>query len=520
MLIVIHYSLFDFNSRITPRSWACTNKSSNLFPEHHMKKLWILLAVFAVGTTATFIAPPKTEGHKSKLKKAANKIPNRYLVALDPVALRSEDETSGVKAGRLASRYGGSVDKVFDHAVKGFSAEMTEDAANELSKDPSVLFVEEDSYISIDAVQNNAPWGLDRVDQRNVPLNTSYQYMKTGNGVHVYVVDTGIRASHSEFSGRATADYDSMYDGQNGNDCHGHGTHVAGTIGGTNYGVAKNVRLHGVRVLGCNGIGSVATAVEGLDWVTANRVAPAVVNMSMGAGASEFLDFVVQSSINSGITYVVAAGNSNGDACQVSPARVPGAITVGASDQSDVRASFSNYGSCVDLFAPGVGITSAWAWNDTASFVASGTSMATPHVAGAFALYFEEHPTSTPSQATAALMGDATSGPVAGTNGSPNLMLFTAPNGPTAGDAVITGRVVTNQGRAIKGARVVLQSASGAETRVALTNSFGYYRFDEVEVGEFYTLSVQSKRYTFENSPYSFTLTEDFAATAFVGTPR
>jgi aqualysin 1 len=373
-----------------------------------MKKTWILLAVIAVGVAASaFLAPSTIQGHRSKLRKAAQPIPNRYIVVLDTPALRSQEATAERSAGRLASRYRATVDKVYNHALNGFSAEMTPEAAEEMSNDPDVLFVEEDSFISVNATQMNAPWGLDRVDQRNVPLNNAYSYAKTGSGVHVYVIDTGIRTSHSEFGGRATADYDSMYDGQNGNDCHGHGTHVAATIGGANYGVAKYTRLHGVRVLGCNGVGTVSTAVEGIDWVTANHISPAIANMSMGSNASVLMDVAVQGSINAGVTYVVAAGNSASDACQISPARLASAITVGASDPNDVRAGFSNYGSCVDLFAPGVGITSAWAWNDTASSTASGTSMAAPHVAGAVALYMEDNPNASPAQASGALLGHA-----------------------------------------------------------------------------------------------------------------
>ncbi len=486
-----------------------------------MKRTWILLAVFAVGAAAAFLTPSTIQGHKSKLRKAPQSIPNRYIVVLNPTALRSEQETSERSAGRLASRYGGAVDKVFNHAFQGFSAEMTPEAAEEMSNDPGVLFVEQDSYISVNSTQTNAPWGLDRVDQRSVPLNNTYSYASTGSGVHVYVIDTGIRASHVDFQGRATADYDSMYDGQNGNDCHGHGTHVAATVGGNNYGVAKGVRLHGIRVIGCNGIGTVSTAVEGIDWVTANHVSPAVANMSMGSNASPLMDFAVQGSIDAGVTYVVAAGNANSDACQVSPARLGSAITVGASDQTDVRAAFSNYGSCVDLFAPGVGITSAWSWNDTATLTANGTSMASPHVTGAVALHLENEPDATPAQAAAALMGDATSGTM-GTmsDGSPNLMLFTAPNGPTAADVVVSGRVVNNDGRALKNIRVVLQQGSTGQFRVALTNAFGYYTFAGVEVGGLYTLFVQNKRYRFVNNPYTFSVTDNFTSPAFVGTPN
>lgn len=488
-----------------------------------MKKAWILLAAIAVGAAATFLTPSTIQGHKSKLKKAAQPVPNRYLVALKPTAQRSVDEPSESTAGRLVSRFGGAVDKVYSHALQGFSAEMTPEAAEEMSNDPDVLFVEEDSYISINTTQMNAPWGLDRVDQRNVPLNNSYSYAKTGAGVHVYVIDSGIRTTHVEFGGRATKDYDSMYDGQNGNDCHGHGTHVAATIGGSSYGVAKNARLHAIRVVACNGVGTVSGAVEGIDWVTANHLSPAVANMSMGSNASALMDVAVLGSINSGVSYVVAAGNSGGDACSVSPARLPSAITVGASDQNDVRASFSNFGSCVDLFAPGVGILSAWTGTDTLTYSASGTSMASPHVAGAVALYLEDHRTSTPSQTTAALLGGATSGPVGDPSGSPNLMLFTAPNGPngpTAADAVVAGRIENADGRGLNGVRVILQRASDGEMRYAMSNTFGYFQFEDVPVGDFYTLYVQSKRFRFDNSPYSFSLSEDFTSMSFVGVPR
>lgn len=486
-----------------------------------MKKIWILLAVITVGVVAAALAPSKIEGQKSKFRRSSNPVPNRYLVALDPVALRLEDaESSDQIANRLSENFGGRVEKVFNHALQGFTVEMTDAAAQALSHDPNVLFVEQDSYISINTTQNNAPWGLDRVDQRNVPLNTAYTYVKTGSGVNVYVIDTGVRTTHVEFAGRATADYDSVHDGQNGQDCHGHGTHVAATIGGNSYGVAKNVRIHGIRVLACNGIGTVASAVEGIDWVTANHASPAVANMSMGSASSPLMDFAVQGSIDSGVTYVVAAGNSNTSACDVSPARLPSAITVGASDQTDTKAGFSNFGSCVDLFAPGVGIISAWAWNDFASFTASGTSMASPHVAGTVALYLQDNPNATPAQATSALLGNASNVPVNQTNdGSPNLMLFTAPNGPTAADATVSGQVVRDDGRALRNVRVVLRNAADGSARVTTTNLFGYFSFEGIEVGGFYTLTVQSKRYIFANNPISFTLGEDFTATAFVGTP-
>jgi subtilisin family serine protease len=293
-----------------------------------------------------------------------------------------------------------------------------------------VAYVEQNHVLHAFGTQSNPPsWGLDRIDQRNLPLDNSYTYPVTGTGVRAYIIDTGIRFSHGQFGGRASSGYDAI-DGGSADDCNGHGTHVAGTVGGTGYGVAKEVRLVGVRVLNCSGSGTTAQVVAGIDWVTANAVKPAVANMSLGGGADSTLDAAVSRSIASGITYGIAAGNGNifgirQNACNTSPARVPEAITVGATQNNDAAASFSNYGTCVDLLAPGVSITSSWYTSDTASNTISGTSMATPHVAGAAAQLLQQNPGWTPQQVRDAMVANATTNKITNPGtGTPNRLLF------------------------------------------------------------------------------------------------
>ncbi|GAB3357812.1 hypothetical protein GCM10027452_24150 [Micromonospora halotolerans] len=308
--------------------------------------------------------------------------------------------------------------------VTGASSGIGAATARRLAADPAVAYVEQDRVVTTQATQTNPPsWGLDRIDQRSLPLNSSYTYPNTASNVRAYIIDTGIRTTHTDFGGRATWGTNTV--DSNNTDCNGHGTHVAGTVGGTRYGVAKGVRLIAVKVLNCSGSGSTTGVVSGINWVTSNAVKPAVANMSLGGGVSSSIDNAVTSSVNSGVTYAVAAGNSSANACNSSPARAAAAITVGSTTSSDARSSFSNYGSCVDIFAPGSSIVSAYRTSDTASSTLSGTSMASPHVAGAAALVLGANPSYTPAQVTSYLTTNATTGKVTNPgSGSPNRLLF------------------------------------------------------------------------------------------------
>ena len=368
----------------------------------------------------------------------ASAIDGRYIVVMEGRASRSD----GGEAVAEARDHGARKVERFTTAIEGFSAKLSDRAVEALRTNPDVAFIEADQRVAIDATQSPATWGLDRIDQRNLPLNNSYTYTPTGQGVTAYIIDTGVLGTHNELSGRVAAGYTAINDGRGTTDCNGHGTHVAGTVGGTTYGVAKQVTIRPVRVLDCNGSGSTSGVIAGVDWVTANHAAgaPAVANMSLGGGVSSALDTAVNNSISDGVTYAVAAGNENTNACNGSPSRVGAALTVGSTTSTDARSSFSNYGTCLDLFAPGSSITSAWYTSNSATNTISGTSMATPHVAGVAALYLQGNPSASPATVGSAITSTATTGVVTGAQtGSPNRLLYSPLTGggtppPTGGN--------------------------------------------------------------------------------------
>jgi subtilisin family serine protease len=370
------------------------------------------------------------------VRPADRPIPESFIVLLRSDAGTQSigaPRTTAELAGDLSGFYGGRTERIYTAALQGFVFHGSAAAAENLARDARVAYVAQDGLVEVAAVQTPAPsWGLDRIDQRGADLDTEYAYFADGAGVDLYVVDTGIRSTHQDFGGRVDTvnAFTAIDDGWGSEDCHGHGTHVAGIAGASTFGVAKGVTIHPVRVVGCDGLGSLSNTIAGIDWITARHLAPgaprAVVNISLNNGFSFPLEEAVSRSIAAGLVYVVAAGNDGVDAsCYLSPQRLPEVITVGASDESGARWAASNYGPCLDLFAPGTGIVSTFFRDDADVLAMTGTSMSAPHVAGTAALLLAGDPEATPAEVQARIVDAATVDAVLDIGeGSPNRLLF------------------------------------------------------------------------------------------------
>ena len=397
-----------------------------------MRKLSSLTLAILTGLSSQAFAAQMIEVDQAKA------IDNKYIVVFDAPKIIDKTDKKAVAAyiaqqtKILSNQYNVTVEREFGTALNGVLVDASKKQIHTLLSNPNVKYIEQDQIVSVTplidtkADQGNAIWGLDRVDQTDLPLNSNYHYDYDGSGVTAYVIDTGVLISHNEFGNRASHGYDFIDNDNNATDCNGHGTHVAGTVGGNSYGVAKNVNVVGVRVLGCNGSGSNSGVIAGINWVKNNASGPSVANMSLGGGASQATDDAVNNAVASGISFVVAAGNDNRSACNYSPARAANAITVGSTTSSDGRSSFSNYGNCLDIYAPGSSIKSAWYNSNSATNTISGTSMASPHVAGAVALYLDQNPSLSPSQIDSLLSQRSSKNKVSDAkSGSPNELLYT-----------------------------------------------------------------------------------------------
>ena len=417
-------SIFAASSAVAVLAYAASTPSNKAATTAVKQDQVLTNQQVSTPSTTTASSSPTVLAPTLTSSTTASPIKNQYIVVL-----QAGSDLPAQAAAAIAKQHGGQVLFTYNRAIRGFAVRIPEQATSAfltaMQKNPQVSYVEEDTLMQTNTItQSNPVWGLDRIDQHNLPLSKSFNYNKTGSGVNAYIVDTGILASHQEFNSRVQTGYSAIADNNGTNDCNGHGTHVAGTVGGSTYGIAKNVGLVPVRVLDCAGLGAMSGVIAGLDWIIQNGRKSAVVNMSLGGSAYSTLDTAIDNLFNNGYVPVVAAGNANTDACTSSPARAGKAITVAATDSTDTRASYSNYGSCVDLFAPGSQITSAWIGSNSSAATASGTSMASPHVAGVVATMLENNSTATPQSITDQLLNQSTVNLIQNPMSSPNRLLY------------------------------------------------------------------------------------------------
>jgi subtilisin family serine protease len=409
-------------------------------------------------------------------------IPGRYIVVFKPTVA-----DAGAETARTMNGLGGQLHYTYSAAVKGFAASLPDAALPGIRNNPNVLSVEQDQTVGLQQAspQNQATWGLDRIDQADLPLDTQYHFTGSGAGVNAFIIDTGIRSDHVEFTGRLKPGFTAIADGNGTNDCKGHGTHVAGTVGGSTWGVAKGASLIPVRVLDCAGSGAWSGVIAGIDWVANSTLRPAVANMSLGGAVSTSVDAAVAGAVAKGVTVVVAAGNNGADACNYSPAREPSAITVGATTSLDGRTSYSNFGRCVDLFAPGHNVTSAWNTSPTASNTIGGTSMASPHVAGVAALALAANPAASPADVASFITSTATPNRIRNPDASsPNLLLYAlgtagnltppAQTSQTVSFKSMNGSAVRNGGNWTASATITVRdvNSGAAVANATVTGSF------------------------------------------------